>query len=794
MEHLHLETARLRVAIDGDTGAVRQVEHWGAGLSLIADPDRAAAYPFMVILADGAIIRGWRTCTVAVEAADRVRIEWALEDGLALRAAWWEDAGSGDLRCEVALHNPEQLPVAALAYPYLAGIGGLGEVAADDQLVHPYATGFLVRDPLHTLPPVDSETAGEQPVVLGLYPEGFSGSTMQFMAYGAVGRGGFYLATEDTAGREKWLNFFRHPEGDLRMVVWHAPADYAGSQDVAPSYTTVLSALDGGTWYDAADRYKAWALTQPWAARGPLWARDDRPRWLFEGAGLCSFGINPRHDRAPWLAEIDRIAGTPVLHVLGPSWPKAEANYRNSLPGGLADWFPARFHPANLAQIRTHGDYLVPFEFDLLFGRGEEKADAAAGARALQVIPSPTLSRDAYNFPFLCPAASFSRVLHVERDRTLAGEYQVDGVYYDISINNVRHICLSTEHGHSPGDAATISGAYKTLLTETATAMREAAGGRTVPQGAEMINEQMIPYLWFYQARAEAAPAAPFEAGPFLSLIQQGSAEKIPLFAYVYHEYGPVRMDGWAKLSREQGDYVYFVLGRVFLQGGLIELNYEFSPLEDLDQRRDVAEEHYFLFAERRFTIDPELAEFVGRLARARVGPANRYLAYGAMRRPAELQVEGEQTLALSYFLYNCSQEMRVYESRGTQAVPTVLQATWRYREDRFAWLLLNLAGDPRRVRLELVPPADAGGAPVRLRLALIQDGKPTSDLGVLEERRTLSLTLPPRCPVMVEGVPMKLGSRLVGGCRVISPTGRSRRLPPIALLYQDHEPKEERT
>lgn len=758
MEHVYLETARLRVTIDGGTGAVRQVEHRGAGLSLIADPDHAAAHPFMVILADGEILREWRTCTVPAEALDRARIEWALGGDLILQATWWGDGSSGDLRCEAALHNPERLPVAALAYPYLAGIGALGDVAEDDQLVHPYATGFLVRDPLHTLPPVDSETAGEQPVVLGLYPEGFSGSTMQFMAYSAVGRGGFYLATEDTAGREKWLNFYLHPEGDLRMAVWHAPADYAGNQDVAPSYPTVLAALNGGTWYDAADRYKVWALAQPWAARGPLWARDDRPRWLFERVGLCSFGINPRHDRAPWLAEIDRIAGTSVLHVLGPSWPKAEANYRNSLPGGLADWFPARFHPANLTQIRAHGDYVVPFEFDLLFGRGEDKADAAAGGRALQVIPTPTLSRDAYNFPFLCPVASFSRVLHVERDRVLAGEYMVDGIYYDISVNNVRHICFSTEHGHRPGEAAAISGAYKTLLAETATAMREAARGRTVPQGAEMINEQMIPYLWFYQARAEAAPAAPFEAGPFLTLLQQGSAEKIPLFTYVYHEYGPVRMDGWAKLSREQGDYIYFVLGRIFLQGGLIELNYEFSPLEDLDQQRDVAEEHYFPFTERRFTIDPELAEFVGRLARARIGAANRYLAYGAMRRPAELQVEGEQTLPLPYFLYNCSPEMRGYESRGTQAVPTVLQAAWRYREDRFAWLLLNLAGDPRQVRLELEPPTAVGGARIRLRLALIQDDEPSADLGVLEERRILSLTVAPRRPVLVEGVPLEAG------------------------------------
>jgi len=201
-------------------------------------------------------------------------------------------------------------------------------------------------------------------------------------------------------------------------------------------------------------------------------------------------------------------------------------------------------------------------------------SDTAAGTEALQVIPRPTLSRDAYDFPFLCPVTPFARDLHVARDRTLAGEYGVDGVYYDISVNNVRHICLSSEHGHEPGDTVALTAAYRALLADTAGAMRDATAGRVVPQGTEMINEQMLPVVAFYQARAEASPASTFEAGPFRNLIKAGMAEKIPLFAYVYHEYGPVRLDGWAKLSREQGEFVYFVLGRVFLQGGLIELNY----------------------------------------------------------------------------------------------------------------------------------------------------------------------------------------------------------------------------
>ena len=756
MTHVTLESERLRVVIDGASGALREIVHKPAALSLIADAQSAARHPFMIVFADGTTLGAWQECTVQPPQGPEwtVAVEWVVEGGLRLNARLRLHPVSGDLQCLVALHNPAGSPVAALAYPYVAGIGRLGDAPERDELVHPYATGFVVRNPLDHLPPISSETQGQQPVVLGLYPEGFSGSTMQFMAYSAAGRGGFYVATEDAVGREKWLNFYRHPDGDLRLAVWHGPVDYAARRDVIPDYPTVLAALDGGTWYDAAERYKAWALAQPWAARGPLWMRDDRCRWLLETVGLCTFGIDPRHNRAAWLAEIDRIAAMPVLHLLGPNWPRVGSDYMNHHPGGLADWFPAQFDAANLAVVREHHDYVVPFEFDLLFGRGEGLSDGVAGAEALQQIPTPTFSRDAYNFPFLCPASPFTRGLHVGRDRTLIAEHHVDGVYYDISVNNVRHICLSTAHGHQPGDAPALTAAYRDLLSETGAAMREAASGVPVPQGTEMINEQMLPVVAFYQARAEASPAAPFEAGPFRALIKAGAAEKIPLFAYVYHEYGPLRLDGWAKLSREQGDYVYFVLGRVFLQGGLIELNYEFSALEDLGEQRDSPAEHYYHFDERHYAIDAELAAFVGRLARARVGRANRYLAYGTMCRSAPLTIEGEGELELGYFLYNCSKAQSEYEDRGTVRVPAVLQVAWRYRAESLAWLLLNVAPDERTIRMQLDAPALGAAGPSAWQLRAYQDETLLADLGRLERRREVMLTLPSRNPILIEAVP----------------------------------------
>jgi hypothetical protein len=744
-----LSDSILEVEIDPQTGALRSVLHRQAGLQLIAQPEVAARNPFAVVLMDGTLVKEWRRCSIQPDrSASRATITWILDDGFELTVDLELHDGSGELRCMPSLRNDQGIPVAAVAYPYIAGIGHLSESVWDDNLVHPFATGFLVRNPLESLPAVESETAGQQPTVLGLYPEGFSGSTMQFMAYGSANRGGFYIATEDSEGREKWLNFYRHGAGDLRLSVWHAPDNYAGGYAVAPRYSTVLAALDGGTWYDAAERYKTWAVTQPWVAQGKTSERADRTTWLLQDVGLCTFGISSRHDRAAWLEEIHRIAGTPILHVLGPHWPKTEANYMGELPGGLADWFPAQFSPANMEMIRRNGDYFVPFEFDLFFGRGEDRAEREAGDAALQHIPQPPFSRDAYDFPFLCPVEPFTQELHAARDRTLVERYGVDGVYYDISVNNVRHICTSADHAHRPGDAAALTAAYRALMATTSTAMREASGGTVIPQGTEMINEQMIPYISFYQARAEASPASPFEAWPFRELIKTGAAEKIPLFTYVYHEYGPLRLDGWAKLSREQGELVYFILGRIFLQGGLIELNYEFSALETHGENYDVPHEHYYLFDDRRYPIDGDVATFVGTLSRMRVGAANRYLAYGSMRRPAPID-NGEDTVEFDYFLYNSITTVQEYEERGTMRVPAVLQTAWEADDGSRAWLLLNVTRTAREVEIEVVPPSPG------FRLLLHGGADQPEELGAMEGTRRQRVRLESRSPVMLEALPV---------------------------------------
>jgi hypothetical protein len=125
------------------------------------------------------------------------------------------------------------------------------------------------------------------------------------------------------------------------------------------------------------------------------------------------------------------------------------------------------------------------------------------------------------------------------------------------------------------------------------------------------------------------------------------------------------------------------------------------------------------------------------------------------MQRPAPLEVEGEAMLELEYFLYNCGRTMTEYEDRGTVRVPAVLQCAWRYRQEGFAWILLNLSTEERRARLTLTPPAYGDAPSSRSALTRHEDPRPPEPLGVLDGARTLSLVLPPRVPVMVEALPL---------------------------------------
>jgi hypothetical protein len=747
---ISLENQGARVVLSRHTGAIVQIENRERQLQLVTLPSDGVPWRIEILEPDGS--SSWLETFTSfewhvTEADNSVHLAWTTDPGMVVEADVRVPRGTSDVAFSIAVNGVPGVVIDKVEYPIVTGIGDL-HPTADSVLVHSQATGFLFRRPYHLF---ETGQLRRQGLRYSPYPEGYNGSTMQFMTYYAQDVGGFLMRTADPAGGLKWFNFFKAPAGSLECSFMHQAPDLQPGASLVVPYPVLFEPTREGTWYEAAERYKRWAVEQPWTGRGTLAERDVRPTWLLDDVGFATFGVNAAHDRSRWLDRFHRITDQPVFHVLGVNWPRESTKYGKGHPGGRDDWFPARFSRENLSTIGSNGDYWAPFEFDLLLDEGKSESELVLANRLR--LPEQRYSFDSYPFPYQCPASTYLPPLHAWRDATLCGEYGADALYYDISAPNVLMACRNPGHGHPIGGGGWMVDAVGGMWERTGRAAADAKGSH-VPQGAEMVHELFIPYLDFYQARAEACPLSIFEADVFRDWIRSGDVEKIPLFAYVYHEYGPIRMDGWAKLSRETGDLFYWVASRVALWGGLFELNYEFSDLEAFPDAVDEPSEHYAEIVARAFEVDPAKVAFVREIALARTGYARPWFVYGTMVRPLDLTVP---RIGLEYHLYNAHDRHPNAGEHGTKTVESVVHAAWRGRDGAVAFAFVNLDGDrPQTLGLEIDPKryGFTDEEPLSWR-RLSLDGR--TELLTAQGHVTLEITLPPRKITLIDMRPSDL-------------------------------------
>lgn len=726
-----LENKRVRLEIDDSTGGIAALGDKELGREYIV-PGQASA-PFRVVGKGEAAEVGYAFS--AESRKEGLSLSWKL-NGAALRAdvSLLQDGVS----FRASLANGASACVKAFEYPIL---GGLRDYGDQGYLAHSYATGVVFQNPLSYM----QETGGLRYTP---YPEAFSGASMQFFTYYEQGKGGLYFAALDGEGHQKWLNVFK--EGN------HLAASHmAGFENVVPSsviamdYDFVIRFTAGQGWEEAAELYKAWGFKQPWCARGLARERKREAAWLREKVGMCTFGINAGHERTRWLRRYHADIGTPIFHVLGPDWTNREQNFYNSVPGSMEDWLPTRFNPENLRTIRENGDFFAPFEFDFLVGL--DKSDPGTLTANLQEYPKPSLSHDGYTFHMLCPCTGFTKDFHARRDVQVLKEAQVDAMYYDISANNLIKVCLSGDHGHAPGGGHEITEGYRAVYKGTREALAKEAG-KYIPLGTEMMNEVFLGELDFYQARAWGQPCSTLETWPFREQMHSGLARMIPLFDYVYHEMGVVRMDGWGKLVDEIGDLFYYNVAKVYLWGGLYELNHEYSPMEELDGQENSGGEHYFHFDPQHCAYAPHRAAYVSAFAKARVGAANPYWAYGKMTVRPQLDIP---MMEADWYHYNHGQKDPSYKARGTARVEAVVSSAYEDGQGGYALFLANAdeKAHPLTFSLDHKFLRLSGGDKTVCLTSGLGRAPQTMDLGMLRAGEALPvfLEVPPRTLCMLE-------------------------------------------
>jgi len=196
--------------------------------------------------------------------------------------------GDPFVRWRLAVKIPDALTLEEVQFPFVVLRVPLGDSVEDDAAVFGHTKGGVIRKP--GAMKVGSRVYGRQPGSLAA----------QFGCY-YDDRAGFYAAAYDSKGYPKDFEMRRTVDGIEMGWNPHCFASKSYTTDFDVVMTTFVSA-DKATptdWRDAADIYKAWALTRPWCAT-TFDKRRDIPAWMKSGPAMVRFGRE-------WLAEPARI-------------------------------------------------------------------------------------------------------------------------------------------------------------------------------------------------------------------------------------------------------------------------------------------------------------------------------------------------------------------------------------------------------------------------------------------------------------------------------------------------------
>ncbi len=598
----------------------------GGGLPVAVLDNRAPAARVSAERARGALTFRWQGLGLPGEpGCVDVRAEVRLESGAGVSA--WRLA---------VTNRSARYGLVSSEYPLLRAVAPRG--AADVLLPRGNWGGSLLR-----------RHAGRYE---GHYPS--AGCPLQLLAFN-LGEAGLYVAAHDGGAQEKWAVVTREQDAAFRHLASDAGVPGAAG---APDYPVVVAAYRGD-WWQAARRYREWALCQAWAAKGPLRARGDVPGHLLERDFWMLLSGKPegvlRH-----LAEARRLYPGVPLGVHWYNW--HQIPFDNSYP----EYFPALEGVAEAARaLVREGVTVMPYINARLWDRDipsfSGEAARAACKRPDGVTPYVETYGSGRSLVPMCPATAFWQGKVREICGRLTEECGVNAIYLDQIGAAAPAACYDVTHGHPLGGGRTWADGYRTLLTP----LKEAA----VRAGVALTTENTAePYMDTVDAYLAWSPR------------QQ---EDVPLLPAVYSGYTVYFTSPQA--SGDTLDAFCAAQGRDFLWGCQLGWN---DPWILREEQREKQRFQYELCRYRR--------------------AAAAFLVYGQLVEELRLV---EQASATTH-VWNRTRP-------HTARLPDVQGAVWRDTAGRLAVLLVNGCGSPQRAEF-VIDPSRWGGGPGPWRVSLL--------------------------------------------------------------------------
>ena len=245
--------------------------------------------------------------------------------GLSVTCRFWLDKDSSSVLGRIALRSKVPCRVDNVCFPLVAlrlPFSGSGE---KDRVLWPLCDGAVLLNPTENSPHRQLRYPG--------------GASMQVMA-AFDPAAGVYLASRDHEAHAKMFRTRRVDNKALELSIDHLLPQTPVNQwelgyDVDLAALLPSAGLDEVTWESAADRYRRWALKQPWCGRTAAQrvATGDIPTWLAEPTLLLTFSLRGKMpdgsvgNRLPLLVEqVDRwskLVGAPVTCLII-SWEKLD--------------------------------------------------------------------------------------------------------------------------------------------------------------------------------------------------------------------------------------------------------------------------------------------------------------------------------------------------------------------------------------------------------------------------------------------------------------------------------------
>ena len=267
-----------------------------------------------------------------------------------------------------------------------------------------------------------------------------------------LGEAGLYFAAHDPEQRIKKLMV-----GKGREVRFETPVEDAGIVGKAaegPRHAVTIAAYRGD-WWRAAKLYRAWALKQRWAAKGPIAKRSDYPKALADMDLLFRF------------TEGEPMAMSNNLAVARRIWPdlKLGAHWYRWTPQifcvNYPEFFPARPYVGRVtAFARRQGITLFPYvdvrswDMDMvswIYARQDAVRDMEG--RTSEEVYAPR-----HRLAVMCPGSGAWReaVAKLAHDAVSAPSEAINGawfggIYYDQTACSRPVPCFAPGHSHPKG-------------------------------------------------------------------------------------------------------------------------------------------------------------------------------------------------------------------------------------------------------------------------------------------------------------------------------------------------------